>query len=294
MWNQLSTSLLTNPALHSAAYAQSYSEMALTVDFQHQSEAFVEEKGKGHVLGALAVNSYLRMNPRSAVWGSASYTTGKQKSICWNSTSDYELLAPYVMADTLGGDTHRERYTFSGGYGTQLGRVLLGGEMAIRAEHEYRDRDPRMRGIVTELLLRGGAGLTAWHYRWGVLAEGTIYKQTNSVDFYNELGVIPEYHMTGLGTEYSRFAGEQRSLAYRGGSFDIAFDVVPTGNEGLYGYVSLGRNAYERLLTSANSLPLSRLYIIRWKPRWGGSRRASTIGPLMHILPLPSAVVMKT
>lgn len=101
MWNQLSTPLLTNPALHSAAYAQSYSEMALTIDFQHQSEAFVEEKGKGHVLGALAVNSYLRMNPRSAVWGSASYTTGKQKSICWNSTSDYELLAPYVMADTL-------------------------------------------------------------------------------------------------------------------------------------------------------------------------------------------------
>lgn len=131
--------------------------------------------------------------------------------------------------------------------------------MAIRAEHEYRDRDPRMRGIVTELLLRGGAGLMAWHYRWGVLAEGTIYKQTNSVDFYNELGVIPEYHMTGLGTEYGRFAGEQRSLAYRGGSFDIAFDAVPTGNEGLYGHVSLGRNAYERLLTSANSLPLSRL-----------------------------------
>lgn len=259
MWNQLSTPLLTNPALHSAAYAQSYSEMALTIDFQHQSEAFVEEKGKGHVLGALAVNSYLRMNPRSAVWGSASYTTGKQKSICWNSTSDYELLAPYVMADTLGGDTHRERYTFSGGYGTQLGRVLLGGEMAIRAEHEYRDRDPRMRGIVTELLLRGGAGLMAWHYRWGVLVEGTIYKQTNSVDFYNELGVIPEYHMTGLGTEYGRFAGEQRSLAYRGGGFDIAFDAVPTDNEGLYGHVSLGRNAYERLLTSANSLPLSRL-----------------------------------
>ena len=89
--------------------------------------------------------------------------------------------------------------------------------------------------------------------------EGTIYKQTNSVDFYNELGVIPEYHMTGLGTEYGRFAGEQRSLAYRGGGFDIAFDAVPTGNEGLYGHVSLGRNAYERLLTSANSLPLSRL-----------------------------------
>lgn len=259
MWNQLSASMFHNPALHGDAYAKSYSEMALTFDYQHQSESFVEEKGKGHVMGALAVNSYLRMNPRSAVWGTASYTTGKQKSICWNSTSDYDLLSPYVMADTLGGDTHRERYTFSGGYGTKVGLLLLGGEMAIRAEHEYRDRDPRMRGIVTELLLRGGAGLTAWRYRWGVLAEGSIYKQTNSVDFYNELGVIPEYHMTGLGTEYSRFAGEQRSLAYRGGSFGVALDATPMGTKGLYGHVSLGRNAYERLLASANSLPLSRL-----------------------------------
>ena len=91
MWNQLSAPLLGNPALHGATYDKSYSEMVLSVDCQHQSEAFVEEKGKGHVLGVLAVNSYLRMNPRSAVWGSASYTTGKQKSICWNSTSDYEL-----------------------------------------------------------------------------------------------------------------------------------------------------------------------------------------------------------
>ena len=65
--------------------------------------------------------------------------------------------------------------------------------------------------------------------------------------------------MTGLGTEYSRFAGEQRSLAYRGGSFGVALDATPMGAKGLYGHLTLGRNGYERLLTSANSLPLSRL-----------------------------------
>ena len=54
MWNQLSAPLLGNPALHGATYDKSYSEMVLSVDCQHQSEAFVEEKGKGHVLGALA------------------------------------------------------------------------------------------------------------------------------------------------------------------------------------------------------------------------------------------------
>lgn len=269
MWNDLSMDMRKNPALHGDAYRHSYSEMALDVDYLHQSKAFVQEEGTGHSLASLRVNSYLRMNNRSAVWGSASYMTGKQYGIKWNSTSDYRLLAPYVMADTLGGDTHRERYGFSGGYATKIGRTLLGGEAIIRAEHEYRDRDPRMRGIVTELTLRGGLGYDIFNYRWGVALEGSIYKQTNSVEFYNELGTIPEYHMTGLGADYSRFAGDQCSLAYRGGGFGIALDANPLDKAGIYGHMSLGRNGYERVLTSANSLPLSRLIYNKVDARMG-------------------------
>ena len=259
MWNNLSIDMRQNPALHGDVYRHSYSEMALDMDYLHQSQAFVQEKGTGHSLASFRVNSYLRMNSRSAVWGSASYMTGKQYDVKWNSTSDYDLLAPYVMADTLGGDTHRERYGFSGGYATKIGKALLGGEAIIRAEHEYRDRDPRMRGIVTELTLRGGMGNDVLGYRWGATIEGSVYKQTNSVDFYNELGTIPEYHMTGLGTDYSRFSGDQCELAYRGGGFNVALDANPLDENGMYGHVTLGRNGYERVLTSANSLPLSRL-----------------------------------
>lgn len=271
MWNDLSKAARLNPALHGAAYSHSYSEMALRYDYQRQSQAFVQENGSGHTLGSLFVNSYLRMNTNTAVWGGASYTVGTQRNISWNSTSDYNLLAPYVMADTLGGDTYRERYYFAGGYATQLNRILLGGEMAIRADHEYRDHDPRMRGIVTELSLHAGAAVNAWGYKWGTTVDGTVYKQTNSVDFYNELGKIPEYHMTGLGTEYSRFAGEQTEVAYRGGSFGLAIDAEPVGYSGLYGHARIGRNSYERQLTSANSVPLSELVynkveaILGWK-----------------------------
>ncbi len=259
MWNDLSSTARLNPALKGVSYSSSYSQMALRLDYQHQSQAFVQENGNGHTLGSLFVDSYLRMNNNTAVWGSASYTTGTQRNICWNSTSDYNLLAPYIMADTLGGDTHRERYTFSGGYSTKLKYIRLGGEMKIRADHEYRDHDPRMRGIVTELSLRGGASITTWEYNWGIFIDGSVYKQTNSVDFYNELGKIPEYHMTGLGTDYSRFSGEQTEVAYRGGSFGLGLNVEPLHECGVYGYAHIGRNSYERQLTSANSVPLSRL-----------------------------------
>lgn len=47
--------------------------------------------------------------------------TGKQYQVSWNSSSDYDLLNPYILADTLGGDTHCERYGFQGGYAVSKG-----------------------------------------------------------------------------------------------------------------------------------------------------------------------------
>ena len=217
LWRTIDSEARLNPALHGVAYSTSLSELSLNIDLRHQSEAFVLEKGKGHTLPSLGVETFLKLSEHTSVWGTASYMTGKQKGVTWNSTSDYDLLQPYVLADTLGGDTRREQYLFSGGYATQLQKWLLGAEMLVRAEQEYRDQDPRMRGVVTELQLRIGAGRKMETYRIGAAIESNIYKQTNSVEFYNEEGVIPEYQMTGLGTEYSRFSGDKRSLYYDGG-----------------------------------------------------------------------------
>ena len=107
---------LHNPALHGIGYQQSFSQLALGIDLQRQSTAFIPEKGKGFTLPYIKVNTYHHLNGSSTVWGEASYTTGKQHDIKWNSTSDYDLLQPYILADTAGGNTRRERYTISGGY----------------------------------------------------------------------------------------------------------------------------------------------------------------------------------
>ena len=149
---------LRNPALHGIGYQKAFSQLALGLDLQRQSTAFVPEQGNGYTLPYLKVNTYRHLNGRSTVWGEASYTTGRQHGIKWNSTSDYDLLQPYILADTLGGDTRRERYTISGGYATQLSQWLLGAEVHVRAEQEYRGHDPRMRGVVTDLTLRLGGG----------------------------------------------------------------------------------------------------------------------------------------
>lgn len=273
---QLSTlEAMRNPALYGSGYQTSFSQLALGIDMEHQSQAFVPEKGTGYILPYLKVNTFHPVNRRSTVWGEASYMTGKVHDIKWNSTSDYDLLQPYILADTLGGDTRRERYSVSGGYATSINRWLLGAEMLVRAEQEYRGHDPRMRGIVTDLTLRLGGGVDLKRYRLGAAVEGNIYKQTNSVAFYREEGVIPEYQMTGLGTEYSRFSGDKRSLYYDGGGLAVMLHATPINHSGPYATVTLDQHRYHRKLAEYNSMPLTDLYnehagmTIGWKKENG-------------------------
>lgn len=251
---------LRNPALHGQSYRSSFSQLSLGLDMQHQSQAFVPEKGSGYTMPYLKVNTFHHLDDASCVWGAASYTTGRQHDIRWNSTSDYDLLQPYVLADTMGGDTRRERYDLSGGYALRLNQWLMGAEMIVRAEQEYRSHDPRMRGVVTDLNLRLGASRDLSRYRIGAAVDGNIYRQTNSVAFYREEGVIPEYQMTGLGTEYSRFSGDKRSLYYDGGGLALTLHASPVDRNGLYADITLDEHRYHRKLADFNSMPLTDLY----------------------------------
>lgn len=277
-----------NPAIHGLSLTLPYSEVYVQMDYLHQSAPFVLQKGTGHFLSEAKAETFLRLSNHSSAWGAASYMTGKQYQVSWNSSSDYDLLNPYILADTLGGDTHRERYGFQGGYAVSKGKFQLGIEAIFRAEHEYRDVDPRMRGIVTDLTLRLGTALELGKYQWAAGLEGNVYKQTNDVDFYRELGVIPEFQMTGLGTEYSRFSGDKRTLYYKGGGYGINLDTNPLDETGFYGHAKLWRRQYKRMLADLNSVPLTQLFYhsaevsLGWK-HMGGTRQAAVDGNLVFV-----------
>lgn len=280
LWRENDKASLGNPAIKGAAFSTSFSEIGLGFSYDHQSEPFVVEEGDGHTLTEIGVNTYLRLSKHSAVWGEAAYMNGTDKHKNWISTTDYRILQPYVLADSLGGDTKRERYYFSGAYASQVSDWLLGAEMTFRAEHEYRDQDPRMRGVVSDLNLRLGIGRNIAGNRVGVSLEGNVYKQTNDVDFYNEEGVIPEYQLTGLATVYTRFSGDKRTLYFNGGGMGLRLSSHPVGRRGLYADLCLSEHRYHRVLAEYNSMPLTDLYdesiegTIGWKRTTDKSRAA--------------------
>lgn len=249
----------SNPASYGRAFRFNHSELSLTADRENANVPFILEKGKGHKSIEAMATSYIRLSKYTTVWGSAAYLTGQTTGIRWNSTTDYDLLAPYLLADTVGGDTERERYQFSGGYTTKVGRWDVGTELQFRAEQEWRRKDPRMKGVVSDLKLKVGATYPVASYRFGVALQGNIYKQSNDVDIYNELGGATEYIFTGLGTYYKRFSGANTDVNYKGKGIATSIFMMPLANYGIFANATFEKQSYERISAEYNSLPLTTL-----------------------------------
>lgn len=259
LMNEALVKARTNPALMETAHATSLTEFGVSIDWQKKSAPFVLQKGTGHFLTEIKAKSYIRLGNNTAVWGKASYMTGKNHNIVWNSVADYDLLEPDILGDTVGGNTKRERYVFEGGYSTHRGKWHMGGEMLFRAEQEYRKVDPRMRSIVSDLTLRAGAARDIASYTLALGVQGNIYRQTNSVDFYKPLGSVPEYQLMGLGEIYTRFSGDVNDLIFKGGGVKLQVDLQPQDN-GIVANAWVAQHSYERVARMLNSLPLTTLY----------------------------------
>lgn len=270
-WVNLLSQSRNNPAFMSNAYHTSYTQIGIATDYCYENKAIIQQLGNRHLLNKAFVHSYLKLGNKSTVWGGASYQYGNKYNIRYCSTSDYALLEPYVMADTIGGNLINEQYTFYGGYAFGIGKWEIGATLHFRAEHEYRMIDPRPRGIATELNASLGVHYLLSQYQLGFGIGTNVYRQTNDVQFYNELGVKPEYHATGLGTDYLRFAGANRTCHYKGLGLIANLHLKPAHVSGLYGSAQYLYIPYKKILTEINALPISTLYLqtlntsIGWK-----------------------------
>lgn len=208
---------------------------------------------------SIHTNSFVALNDKTRIWGNAWYENSYAKGVKYNNTSDFMLLYPYVMADSIGGEMKGETYSFSGGYARELGRYILAAELSYRATIEYRNIDPRPKNVVSDLTANIALSRDFFGYRVALSGNAGKYKQTNSVKFMSELKNVPIYHLTGLGSDYARFAGTFLNTFYDGVSYGGSIDIMPIKNDGVS--VSFAHNifSYNKSLNDLNDIAISYL-----------------------------------
>lgn len=229
-----------------------------------EREPLLQQEGSGLAEGYVDVKTGVRFNKNTRLLGGATYRRGVKRNVRWNTTSDFMLLYPYVLADSTGGDLQSETYAFHGSYVLKKGKAIFGLRGKYRALHEYRQVDPRPRNITSDFNAAASVGYDLGTVTADLTASYRKYHQLQSVDFYNNRGAsTSEMHFTGLGSHYGRFAstGTYVNTRYKGNGFSTSLGLRSNGGEGWT--AGLGYTYFDvvRHLINQNEAPFSNLAI---------------------------------
>ena len=240
----------------------SYSSAAVSFDLREDMNgAYVPEEGNALRQGRFDAGSFLRIKDNSAVSGRVGYRRAVKRDVVLNETSDYELLRPYVLIDTVGGNLQHEQYGFQGAWMRRSGKLVYSLSGGYKAVHEYRSVDPRPRNISSDFKAYVSLGYVFPHGSVVGYAGYRKYHQRQDVTFMNNTGANTVlFHSTGLGNDYYRFrsTGIFAATHYEGQGLETG--IVGTGASGKLNYgLSYGSLGVTRHLSNQNDAPLSTL-----------------------------------
>ncbi|PQA95680.1 hypothetical protein B0A69_04710 [Chryseobacterium shigense] len=236
------TQFYYNPASMSDYSSASFSEFNTGYHDNHE-KIYRQQLGSGSKGLTVEAKSFQKLKPNRYVWGNASYQNLKINSVKWNETLDYDRVAPYTTADSVGGKVNLERYQFAGGYLQKMNRWTVAGQVSYAAQLGYRSKDPRMRSTTSDLKIITGLNYRVFRaYEVGVFGELNKYTQNNSVSFQSLLGRPYVYQMSGFGFSNYLFNGGTlpkntfEEFAYKGG-----VQISGKGGQDFYIQASAGR-----------------------------------------------------
>ena len=256
-----------NPAMQWDRYRYSLNRLSATYDNSRATVPQQLEYGDKAVMMGGDIDAFLRKKNVS-LWGTAHYGNGKTHHIRYNETTDFDLLYPYVMADTIGGGVSRkETYDFMGGFAYHWDRWAVGVQGQYTAQLEYRTTDPRPKNLTGYLKAKVGTAYSGFFngaYEGGLSIGFRRYKQTNVLEFYNETSQPAVYQLTGLGMDYYRFRGSNTSTYYKGLGWNATMELRPSvSRDGIYASLNYGSLLIEKIISDLNELPLTKLDLQR-------------------------------
>lgn len=201
------TQFYYNPASMSGYSSSSFSEF--NIGYHNNNEkVYRQQLGEGNKGLTVEAKSFQKLKPNRFVWGSATYQNLKNGANKWSENLDYERVAPYATADSVGGKLNIERYQFAGGYVQKMNRWTVGAQVSYLAQLGYRSKDPRLKSTTSDLRVNAGLNYKVFReYEIGVFGEFNKYIQNNTLDFKSLLGRPYVYQMTGFGYSNYLFNG---------------------------------------------------------------------------------------
>lgn len=229
---------------------------------REEDDAYLPAEGKGLMQGELRAQSRHSLDSIHRVEGQVCYERGVKRAVNWNTSSDWELLSPYITLDTVGGNLQKEQYRFAARFASRPGRFFYSIWADYRALHEYRDVDPRPRNITADLNVSALGGLQMGAYALSLEAGYRRYHQREDVEFMDPRGNNTSVlHYLGFGRYSTRFSGAKKSTAVRfdGNGVNARLVLEPVDGLGWIGGASYAWLQMVRHLPGSNETPMSKL-----------------------------------
>ncbi|MDM1519975.1 DUF6850 family outer membrane beta-barrel protein [Myroides odoratimimus] len=225
-----------------------------------KNETTLAQEGKNRDDLSFQAEAYHKLDKHSAVWGSATYQQGKRRDVMWNESADYDLIFPYVVADSVGGDIKYEDYHIEGGYAQRLGKYNIGISGFYKAKMEYRNIDPRPKNLSARL--GGNIGVSRVFeelFTIGVNTSIEKYTQKHKMDFYSPTGFPVIYEMSGMGNFNNLLKGKRREAYYDGWRYGTSLQVYDTSQKKWFATVGMNIFSFEKLLPDFDDLQASKV-----------------------------------
>jgi len=240
----------TSPSLRSYEHRPSFTKVDAKY-FYNKQDLFVKQEGSGQNGFRVDAQSFLKNTSETTLWGSASYVNEEITDLSYNETNDYDLVYPYVMADTVGGNLNSETYYFKGGIAKKAGSFEYGLQASFRGVQAYRDRDPRPLNLSSDIRLSLSVSTEIKNqYAISVDLNGQKYNQKSTLDFASELGAPLVFHDAGLGAYNNLLAGSRTASNYNGYEYGTRLNLIPTRADGLIAQLGFNKFYLEKLVTS--------------------------------------------
>jgi len=176
-WRSFSNYFEYNPSATFAVPVKRFSEVGASYLLSHAGDGLhLVQEGNGASALQLHSESF-QADSKYRFFGKASFLSDQKDNVGWRDVEDYQLLSPYLVADSIGGTYKRESYSLSGGASMCFRHT----EWGIRASYDggvsYRQVDPRPRNTVSVIHINPGVTYSHGNWRFGLFGEYVRYRQ---------------------------------------------------------------------------------------------------------------------